>query len=34
VDACATRRLRDPGAETILFLVVLTLALVHQMGAG
>jgi hypothetical protein len=28
------RKLVDPGAETILFLVVLTLALVHQLGAG
>jgi cation:H+ antiporter len=28
------RRLVDPGAETILFVVVLTLALVHQLGAG
>ena len=28
------RRLVDPGAGTILFVVVLTLALVHQLGAG
>jgi cation:H+ antiporter len=28
------RRLVDPGAETILFVVILTLALVHQTGSG